>query len=127
MKQQAEIRTLKPNRYMIIDDEPCKILSMSTSKPGKHGEAKARIEAMGVFDNQKRSYVGPVTHKVWVPMIDKSTAQVVSIQGDEVQLMDLKDYSMFNVPIPEEFKDQLEAGKEVSYLKSMGKMKITRV
>ncbi len=127
MKTQAEVRTLKVNRYVIIDDEPCKILSISTSKPGKHGEAKARIEAMGIFDSQKRSHVAPVTHKVWVPMIDKSTAQVVSIQGSEVQLMDLKDYSMFNVPIPEEFKDQLEAGIEVSYLKAMGRMKITRV
>jgi len=127
MKTQAEIRTLKPNRYMIIDEEPCKIVSMTTSKPGKHGEAKARIEAIGIFDNQKRSYVSPVTHKVWVPMIDKRTAQVVSIQGDEVQLMDLKDYNMFNVAIPDEYKDALEPGKEVSYLTAMGRMKITRV
>ncbi|HID72263.1 MAG TPA: translation initiation factor IF-5A [Thermoplasmata archaeon] len=126
MKTQAEVRTLKPNRYIIIDDEPCKILSITTSKPGKHGEAKARIEAMGIFDNQKRSVVYPVTHKIWVPMIDKRTAQVVSVQGDEVQLMDMKDYNMFTVPIPEEFKGKLEAGKEVSYLVALGRMKITR-
>jgi translation initiation factor 5A len=127
MKNQAEVRTLKPGRYMNVDDEPCKIVNISTSKPGKHGEAKARIEAIGIFDGQKRSYVSPVTHKVWVPMIDKRQAQVVSIQGEEVQLMDLADYSMFNVLIPEEFKDKLEAGKEVSYLTAMGRMKITKV
>ena len=55
MKELSEIRTLKINRYIIIDDEPCKIVGMSTSKPGKHGEAKARIEAVGVFDGQKRN------------------------------------------------------------------------
>ena len=49
MKELSEIRTLKVNRYIIIDDEPCKIVSISTSKPGKHGEAKARIEAIGVL------------------------------------------------------------------------------
>ena len=64
MKELAEVRTLKVGRYMIIDEEPCKIMSISTSKPGKHGEAKARIEAIGIFDGQKRSVVHPVKHKV---------------------------------------------------------------
>ena len=124
---QAEVRELKPNRYVIIDGEPCKIMSITTSKPGKHGEAKARIEAIGVFDGQKRSVVHPVKHKVQIPMINKGTAQVVSIMGDEVQLMDLSSYEMFNVPIPEEFKGQIEAGKEIQYLEALGKRKITRV
>jgi translation initiation factor 5A len=74
MKELSEVRLLRVNRYVIIDEEPCKIVSISTSKPGKHGEAKARIEAIGVFDGQKRSIVHPVKHKVHVPMIDKRTA-----------------------------------------------------
>jgi translation initiation factor 5A len=83
-KTVAEVRTLKANRYMIIDGEPCKIVSISTSKPGKHGEAKARIEAFGIFDGQKRSVVHPVKHKVQVPLIDKRSAQVIAVMGPEV-------------------------------------------
>ena len=71
MKEMAEVRELRVNRYIIIDDEPCKIVSITTSKPGKHGDAKARIEAIGVFDNQKRSVVYPVKHKVQIPIINK--------------------------------------------------------
>lgn len=127
MKTVAEVRTLKVNRYLIIDDEPCKIVGISTSKPGKHGEAKARIEAIGVFDGQKRSIVHPVKHKVQVPMIDKRAAQVISITGKNVQLMDMETYETFEVPIPEEFVDSLEAGKEIQYLEAMGRKKITRV
>jgi translation initiation factor 5A len=127
MKELAEIRTLKENRYMIIDDEPCKIVSISTSKPGKHGEAKARIEAIGVFDGQKRSIVSPVTHKVHVPIIDKRTGQVVAIMGDNVQIMDLETYETFEMPIPDEYKGKLEHGKEISYLIALGRKKITRV
>jgi translation elongation factor P/translation initiation factor 5A len=41
MWTQAEVRELKVGRYMLIDEEPCKILSIDTSKPGKHGEARA--------------------------------------------------------------------------------------
>ncbi len=126
MKELAEVRTLKVNRYMIIDDEPCKIMSISTSKPGKHGEAKARIEAVGIFDNQKRSVVHPVKHKIHVPMIDKRNAQILAIMGENVQLMDLETYETFEMPIPEEYKGQLEPGKEVLYLVALGKKKITR-
>ena len=127
MKELAEVRTLKVNRYMIIDDEPCKIMSISTSKPGKHGEAKARIEAIGVFDGQKRSVVSPVKHKFHVPIIDKRNAQVVALMGTNVQLMDLETYETFEMPIPEEYKGQLEPGKEISYLVALGRKKITRV
>jgi translation initiation factor 5A len=127
MKQLAEVRTLKVNRYIIINDEPCKIMSMSTSKPGKHGEAKARIEAIGVFDGQKRSIVHPVKHKVQVPMIDKRSAQVLSLMGNNVQLMDLETYETFELPIPAEYKGQLQPGKEIQYLNALGKKKITRV
>ena len=126
MKELAEIRTLKVNRYMIIDEEPCKIMSISTSKPGKHGEAKARIEAIGVFDGQKRSIVKPVKHKVHVPLIDKRNAQIVALMGSNVQLMDLETYETFEIPIPDEYKGQLEPGKEISYLVALGRKKITR-
>ncbi len=127
MKQLAEVRTLRVNRYMIIDEEPCKIMSISTSKPGKHGEAKARIEAIGVFDGQKRSVVHPVKHKIHVPIIDKRNAQVLALMGENVQLMDLETYETFEMTIPDEYKGQLEPGKEIAYLEALGRKKITRV
>ena len=127
MKELAEVRTLKVNRYMIIDDEPCKIVSITTSKPGKHGEAKARIEAIGIFDGQKRSVVHPVKHKIHVPIIDKRNAQVLSLMGeDTVQLMDLETYETFEMSIAEEYKGKLEPGTEINYLQALGKKKITR-
>ena len=126
MKEVAEVRELKENRYIIIDDEPCKIVSITTSKPGKHGEAKARIDAIGVFDGQKRSVVYPVRHKVQIPVIDKRTAQVVAIMGEKVQLMDMETYETFEMEIPEEFKGKLREGEEIQYIQAMGKRKITR-
>ena len=128
MKELAEVRTLRVGRYVIFDDEPCKIMSISTSKPGKHGESKARIEAIGVFDGQKRSVVHPVKHKVHVPIIDKRSAQILALMGsDVVQLMDLETYETFEMPIPDEYKGKLEPGKEILYLDALGKKKITRI
>ncbi len=124
--EQSEIRELKENRYMVIDDEPCKIKSIDTSKPGKHGEAKARIEAVGIFDNKKHSMINPVTHKVRVPIIDRRKGQVVSLSGNEANIMDLDNYQTFQIAVDEDIKDELEQGQEIRYLETMGKRKITQ-
>jgi translation initiation factor 5A len=124
--EQAEVRELKEGRYVIVDEEPCKIISITTSKPGKHGEAKARLDVVGLFDGQKRSIVHPVTHKVKVPMIDKRSAQILSIMGEDVQLMDSETYEVFTVPIDPELKDSLQPGKDILYMVAMDRKKITR-
>lgn len=123
---QQEVRELKEGRYVIIDEEPCRILSIQTSKPGKHGEAKARIDAVGLFDGSKRSVVYPVKHKVQVPMIGKRTAQVLSLTETEIQLMDLETYETFSLPMQAELKGTLTPGGEVQYLDALGKRLITR-
>jgi len=127
MWSQAEVRELKEGRFVVIDGEPCKILSITTSKPGKHGEAKARIDAVGLFDEKKRSIVHPVTHKVQVPMIDKRKAQILAITVEEVQLMDLENFENFSLHITEEYKGQLHPGEEVLYMIAMGRRKIMKV
>ena len=124
MKEQTEVRTLKEGRYVIIDDEPCVIKSLSHSKPGKHGSAKARVDAVGIFDNQKRSIISPVTQKIYVPLVERKNGQVISISGDVVQIMDMGDYTTIELTIPDEYKDKIEVGKDLQYLVAMGKMKI---
>jgi len=124
MKVQAEIRQLKEGSYIVIDDEPCEIVGISISKPGKHGAAKARIDAVGIFDGQKRSIVQPVTAKVYVPIVERKRAQVISVVGNTAQLMDLETYETFELHVPDELKDKVEPGKEIVYLESLGKRKI---
>ena len=53
----VEIRTLKVGRYVALEESAYKILSMSKSKPGKHGSAKARIELEDIFTGQKLSLI----------------------------------------------------------------------
>ncbi|MGC8992998.1 MAG: translation initiation factor IF-5A, partial [Thermoplasmata archaeon] len=101
-------------------------VEFTTSKPGKHGEAKARIVAIGLFDEQKRSVVYPVKHKVKMPIIDKKTGQILAIMGDVVQIMDTETYETFELPIPEELKGQLQQGQQVQYWEVMGKRKIVK-
>ncbi|MCL4344812.1 MAG: translation initiation factor IF-5A [Candidatus Thermoplasmatota archaeon] len=122
--QEAEVRELKVGRYMLIDDAPCKIMEINMSKPGKHGEAKGRIVAIGIFDNQKRSVVYPVKHKVKVPIIEKKNAQVLSVSNKEAQLMDSETFETFVMSLSDEEVEKVKAGTEVSYWEAMGIRKI---
>ena len=120
----AEIRTLKVGRYVSIDDSAYKILSMSKSKPGKHGSAKARIELEDIFTGQKRSHVGTVTDNINIPIIEKGSAIITHIQGSEVHAMDNKTYETLILPVDPELN--LDSGREIQWMEAMGRYRITR-
>ncbi|WP_336336849.1 translation initiation factor IF-5A [Haloarcula brevis] len=123
-REQTEVRELDEGSYVMIEDTPCKINSYSTAKPGKHGSAKARIDAKGVFDEKKRSLSQPVDAKVWVPIINRKQGQVVSTDGNDAQVMDLDTYDTFTMRVPEDI--DLQPDDEIEYLQYEEQRKITR-
>jgi len=127
MSKPMDLGSLKVGSYVMADDEPCRIVEYSKSKPGKHGSAKARVVAIGVFDGAKRSFVKPVDAQVEVPIIEKRSGQVIAMLPAAIQLMDLETYEVFEAPTPEgELKGKLESGVEVEYWRILGKTKIMR-
>ena len=125
----GRVGDLKVGSYAIVDDEPSQIMSIQKSKPGKHGSAKFRCSAISLFDGSKRSFVSPVDTSIQIPIVEKKSAQVVSMAPASIQLMDLESYEVFDVTMPadEEIASKLEAGKEVEYWHIMGRYKIQRV
>ncbi len=111
------IKELKPGNYVMDEDEPCKIVDIVISKPGKHGATKARVECVGLFDGRNRSIMKPAADTLLVPMINKRRGQVLSVNGNIAQLMDMEDYSTFDVNIPSDIKVKVEPGKEINYWK----------
>jgi translation initiation factor 5A len=126
MTKPMDVGDLRVGGYMMIDSEPCRI--MDITKPGKHGSAKARIVAIGVFDGQKRQFVRPVSANSEVPIIDKRPGQVFAVNPTGVQIMDLETYEYLDAPYPEEeeIKAKIAPGVEIEYWKIMGRIKITR-
>lgn len=129
MSKPADLGTCKVGSYIVIEDEPCKIVSFDHSKPGKHGSAKARVVALGLFDGVKRSHVGPVSEMVHIPLIDKRTGQVISQSSSGIQLMDLETFEVFEALLPDDksITDKIVNGVEVEYWRALGKQKLIRV
>ena len=122
-----DLGSLKVGSYIIIDGEPCRIVSYDHSKPGKHGSAKARVAAIGVFDGSRHSLVSPVSANVDVPLINKKNGQIISISGQTLQIMDLESFEVFETSaVEDEIRDRITQGGEVEYWKVLDKIKIVR-
>ena len=128
MSRPVDVGSLKTGSYVIVDDEPCRIVDITKSKPGKHGSAKARVVTIGVFDGVKRSFVKPVSAKAEMPMIEKRTGQVLATLASSVQIMDLETYEIFETAFPkdQDLRSRLNEGMEVEYWRILGRTKLMR-
>jgi translation initiation factor 5A len=120
---------LKVGSYALIDNEPCQIVDIEKSKPGKHGSAKIRASGISLFDGKKKTYLAQADAGVQVPIVDKRSGQIVSISPSGIQLMDLETYETIEMSMPtdDEIASKIAAGKEVEYWVIMGRYKINRV
>jgi len=133
MSKPTELGSLKIGSYILlpVSDQPtgdaCRITEYDTSKPGKHGSAKARIVGVGIFDGQKRPHVGPVSQQIHVPLIDKRAGQIISIVSSKIQVMDSESFETIDVDmIEEELEGTLQQGDDIEYWNVMGRTKIMR-
>jgi len=106
---------IKIGTYIQVDGAPCIVKNIDISKTGKHGAAKVRLEAVGVFDDKKKVLAIPGHERFEVPMIDKRKAQVLSISGKVASVMDSESFETLDLPIGEEIKESLQEGSNVEY------------
>ena len=124
-KKLVEVGTLKKGDTIIIDNAACKITDLSTSRPGKHGHAKVNMMAVGILDGKKRNKVMPGHDRIDVPIIEKKTAQVLSISGNQANVMDSESYETFDMEIPQDLAEKVQEGNDVLYWELMG-LKVMR-
>ena len=120
--------SIKEGDCLVIEGVACKAVEVLSSKSGKHGHAKVRVTAVGLTDDKKRVVVMPAHDNVEVPIIEKRSAQVLSISGDHANVMDGESYETFDLKIPDELKGQVIDGCSILYwvildVKSMKQVK----
>ncbi|MCS7143269.1 MAG: translation initiation factor IF-5A [Aigarchaeota archaeon] len=128
MSRPTDLGSIKEGSNVIIEGEPCRVVEVEKSKPGKHGSAKVRLVGIGIFDGVKRSMVGPADSKVEVPVIEKRIGQVISI-GDVVSVMDKETLDVVEVPLPsdEKLRSSVSLGSTVEFWKILNRYLIHQV
>ncbi len=111
----ASIGSMKKGSYIVIEGAACRVSDTQVSRPGKHGHAKVRLTAVGLVDDKKRVVVMPGHDNVEVPIIEKKTAQVLSIAGNTANVMDSETYETFDLEIADDLKADLTEGVQVLY------------
>ena len=108
----------KPGATILIEGGAYIVKNLDISRPGKHGHAKCRIEAVGIIDGKKKVLAVPGHERLDVPRIDKKNAQVLSVneEASTASVMDLESYETIDLSFVEELKGQLSPEDQVEYM-----------
>ena len=118
---------MRVGTFLMLDGVAHQVKKMDISKTGKHGHAKVRYEAVNVVSGKKKVQVVPGHDKFEVPMIDKRAAQVLSVAGDSVSVMDSESFESLDLVVPEDLKEQVNGGENVEYWDVEGEKILKRV
>ena len=74
---------VKKGGYMMVKGKPCKVLSISVSKTGKHGHAKCNFLCTDIFTGKKLEDMVPSTHGVSVPIVSRVEWELLNIDDED--------------------------------------------
>ena len=128
-----EAGQIRKGGLMMIKDQPCKVIDVSTSKTGKHGHAKCNFTAVNIFNNKKLEDMIPSTHTTNVPIVKRTEYTLMDISDDGfVTLMDENGETREDLTLPDypdnyanELKKEFQEKQLlVTVLKACGKEQI---
>ena len=108
--------SLKKGDLVMIKEHPCRVVSFSTAKTGKHGSAKAMVTGIDIFTSSKYECTFSTSDNVDAPLVVRKEYTLVNIADDGyVSLMDENGEIKEDVQIPtdEWLKDVTDRTKEI--------------
>ena len=112
---------------ILLEGEPYTVKKIDISKTGKHGHAKARIEAVGIMNGSKKVFVIPGHDRLEIPLVNKRKGQVLSKSEGKASIMDLENFETLEIECSDkELLDSLEENGNCEYWDIEGKNIIKR-
>ena len=130
MTTPIQVGKLRKGGYVILKEQPCKIVNITTSKTGKHGHAKSVITGINIFNGKKVVEAYSTSHTINVPIVTKIVYQLCNIDRNEVEVLDDNNKIIYGIKIGEDIIEDLtnkfEKGLEinVTVLSALCKSKI---
>lgn len=132
--------SLHKGDLVMIKGHPCKVVSFSTAKTGKHGSAKAMITGIDIFSSNKYECTFSTGDNVDAPVVKRTEYTLINIEDDGfVTLLNDLGETKEDLKLPDEdwLKDVSDKCKEifesgdkeciVTVLGALGKEKIIAV
>ncbi|ELU12624.1 hypothetical protein CAPTEDRAFT_185568 [Capitella teleta] len=74
--------SLRKSGFALLNQNPCKIIEMNTSAPGKHGHAKIHLVGLNIFSEKKVDDICVSTHNMQVPIVKRQEYEVLGMDHD---------------------------------------------
>lgn len=79
-----KVNDVRKGDIILFDSKyPCKIISISISKTGKHGHAKAAMVGIDIFTGKKHEGVFPTSHSVEEVVVNVEKYSLLNITDDD--------------------------------------------
>ena len=114
--EKIQANCLKLGSLVMIKGHPCKVVSFSTAKTGKHGAAKAMVTGIDIFTAQKYECTFSTGDMVDAPVVTKTDYTLINIDEDGyMSLMNERGEIKADLRFPEDewLKEVVERAKMI--------------
>jgi len=108
--------SLKKGDLVMIKGHPCKVVSFSTAKTGKHGSAKAMVTGIDIFSSAKYECTFSTSDNVDAPLVQRTEYTLINIDDEGfVTLMNDAGETKEDLQLPSDewLKDVADRIKEI--------------
>lgn len=116
---------VKKGGIVMLKEKPCKVISVTTSKTGKHGHAKANMVGIDIFTGQKKQDISPCSHTMYQPVVSTLTLSCTDIidEGDDSYCVLMNDNGEIreDLKLPRPDAPDKELGEKIRGLVEEGK------
>lgn len=78
---------LRVGMIAMIKKRPCKIISFTKGKTGKHGAAKVVIKCTDIITDKHIEDAGPSSRSVWLPKVERKEFSLIDLNDNYVTLL----------------------------------------
>ncbi len=124
-----EIKEAKKGTCILYNDKPYRIEEIKSVIVASHSHAKTKITIVNVFDKSDRQVLTlPHSERFADVQIPRKHGQYIARMGSGIgQVMDMRDYSMYEAEIPADIDGKIKEGDEVTYLEYNGRSKVVEI
>ncbi|KUJ23524.1 eukaryotic translation initiation factor 5A-like protein [Mollisia scopiformis] len=82
----VQASALRKGGYAMLKSHPCRILELTSAKPGKHGHGKTLVRGRDIFSGVAVEDSWPSSHSVMVPVVKKKSGEKQDVKLPENEI-----------------------------------------
>jgi translation initiation factor 5A len=124
-----EIKQAKKGTCILYNDKPYRVEDIKSVVISKHSHSKSKVTLVNLFDRTDRQTLSLPHSELAedIQVIRKHGQFIARIGPGRGQVMDMRDYEIYEAELPPEIDGKLNEGDEVTYIEFRGRSKVLEI